>query len=789
MSDWIYKRGGRHGRLFSLLGLDSWIDSKAFELWQEAKERYTTANNLFLRLRLGGIKRLFNEVLSEALTLGTGGFAVLLALSIPAFQDINEGSWLTNAKYSVLFLDRNGTEIGKRGINSDATVPLEEIPDTLIKATLATEDRRFFDHYGIDPVGLVRAISTNLQSNAVVQGASTLTQQLAKNLFLSSERTLQRKIKEVFLAFWLETHLSKREILKLYLDRSYMGGGAFGVEAASQFYFGKSVRDVTLAESAMLAGLYKAPTNYAPHANLANARARANDVLSNLVDAGFMTEAQVHNARIFPATPVAAPPSDSPNWFLDWAFEEVQRLAEGKGEFSLVVQTTVDLAMQKQADQVIASTVRTMGRPVNARQAALVSMEPDGAVRAMVGGIDYGESQFNRASHAKRQPGSSFKVYVYATALEKGIVTSRSIVTDSSPPCGPRGWTPKNYAGGHGGGGGMPLGVALAKSLNTVAVKLSLQVKRENVVEMTQRLGIHGIRPSCSMALGDHGISPLEHVGGFTHFVNGGKSIRPYAVFEMRNAKGQVLYSHDTDEPEPKQVLSRKVVEQMNQMLRMVVTEGTAKKAELDFTYVIGKTGTSSNYKDAWFVGGTGGLITGVWFGNDDMRSMSGVTGGSLPATAWHSFMSVAVTDMNIPQLAGLPLHPRQVEEQGRLAELRKSMPVAALAPGSPRRSQSVLPDQMRELLRRLTVSLRRANGQTADNQTPAAAGNPAGGVGTMAPTAAPANVPAPKPARPPQPRNEETPAKAVGSRDRRADAVMMPADGDPAPKRTRSQP
>src|SRR5690606_12311984 len=448
----------------------------------------------------------------------------MYGLALPAFLEVEEGRWLTTGKYSVKFLDANGNEIGKRGINLDDAVPLEEIPDHMIKATLATEDRRFYEHFGGDIVGTLRALVENLRANDVVQGGCSLTQQLAKNLFLSSERSLQRKIKEVFLALWLESRLTKDEILKLYLDRSYMGGGAFGVEAAAQFYFGKSIREVNLAEAAMLAGLFKAPTKYAPHVDLAAARARANVVLNNLVEAGFYTSGQVLHARLNPARIVETRQMEAPDWFLDYAFDEVQRLMDGKGQFNLIARTTVDLTLQRAAEKTLVSALRQRGRAIRADAGALVAMETDGAVRALVGGPDYGESQFNRATKARRQPGSSFKVYVYATALENGYKPTTT-VRDASRSCGR--WHPRNYSGGHGSGARLPLWLALAKSLNTTAAELSFAVGREKVIEMTQRLGIRGIKKTCSMALGDTGITPLEHVGGVATFANGGKLALP----------------------------------------------------------------------------------------------------------------------------------------------------------------------------------------------------------------------------------------------------------------------
>jgi penicillin-binding protein 1A len=705
--DWFFKQRGRD-RLINWLGLDAWIDSTLAETWERIKDGYDAASSFFARFRLTGWRRLLNEAACEALTLATGGFFIMYGLALPAFMEVEDGKWLTTGQYSVKFLDVNGNEIGKRGINLDDAVPLEEIPDYMIKATLATEDRRFYEHFGVDVFGTFRAFIENLRANDVVQGGSSLTQQLAKNLFLSSERSLQRKIKEAFLALWLESRLTKDEILKLYLDRSYMGGGAFGVEAAAQFYFGKSIRDVNLAEAAMLAGLFKAPTKYAPHVDLAAARARANVVLNNLVEAGYYTAGQVQHARLNPARVVETRHADSPDWFLDYAFEEVQRLMAGKGHFNLIARTTVDLSLQEAAEKALVSALRQRGRAVRADAGAFVVTETDGAVRALVGGPDYGESQFNRATKARRQPGSSFKIYVYATALENGYKPT-TIVRDASRSCGH--WHPQNYNGSHGSGARMPLWLALAKSLNTTAAELSFAVGREKVIEMTQRLGIQGVQKSCSMALGDTGITPIQHVGGVATFANGGRLAKPYAIMEIYTASGELVYSRERDEPPTPQVISREVVEQMNQMLFKVVEEGTGQRAKLDFTHVAGKTGTSTGPKDVWFVGFTGRYVGGVWIGRDDNRPMSGgTTGGQLAAPIWQQFMSVAHTDMNIPTIPGLSPHPIQVAEQQRVAAMQRNK-VAASEPAAGPRSQSLMSERTRKVLERIVKSLRTASG------------------------------------------------------------------------------
>ena len=788
MNDW-FSSGKRRGGLRALLGnFDSWLDSSMAGTWQSVVDRYNAATSFFARFRLAGWKRLVNEVASEGLSLGAGGLVLLYALAVPAFHEIDESKALSTGKYSVKFLDRNGKEIGQRGILHDDAIELEHIPDHLIKATLATEDRRFFEHFGVDLFGTARALVTNLNAGETVQGGSTLTQQLAKNLFLSSERSLTRKVKELFLAFWLEARFTKREILKLYFDRAYMGGGAFGVEAAARFYFGKSVRDVTLAESAMMAGLFKAPTKYAPHIDLPAARARANDVLSNLVESGFMTAGQVHAARLNPAKPIETRLANSPDWFLDWAFEEIQRVAEGRGQYVLIARTTIDLDMQQKAEEALLSTLRQQGRAQNASSGALVSMEPDGAVRALVGGLDYGESQFNRATHAKRQPGSSVKLYVYANAVEQGL-TPKSIVRDSPVSCG--NWSPKNYDGGHGGGGSMTAGVAFAKSLNTVAVDLSLRYERDSLVALAQRLGVQGIKKTCSMALGDGSVTPLQHTAAFATFANGGILTQPYAILDIVNSRGEVVYVRESDEPKSPRVMETRHVEFMNQMMQQVVTEGTARRAILDFTTSAGKTGTSSSYRDAWFVGFTGALATGVWIGNDDFRPMSNVTGGSLPATAWHSFMSIAHGSMPIPPIPGIPPHANQIADRQRMEELKRTQPQLAKQAAQTteqRGPPSLMPDPARDALKKITVALRSAAGLGGAETTEPATPQPwaASATPISAPPIAPsvvAPVPSATPSRAPTATPQTLPADAAKRPRRPASGETPPSAGAPVPK------
>jgi penicillin-binding protein 1A len=652
------------------LDLDSRVDSSIFssftglrELW----ERFTTFMDHF---HASGWKRWVNELFSEGATLGTVGLMLMLALAIPAFRETSDDDWLKKSELAVTFLDRYGNEIGSRGIRHNDSIPLDEFPDHLIKATLATEDRRFYEHFGIDISGTLRAVLTNAKAGGVVQGGSSITQQLAKNLFLTNERTIERKIKEAFLALWLESRLTKNEILKLYLDRAYMGGGTFGVDAAAQYYFNKSARDVNLAEAAMLAGLFKAPTKFAPHNNLPAARARANVVLDNLVDTGFMTEGQVFGARRNPATPVDRRDERAPNYYLDWAFDEVKKLVDtfpkSMTERVFVVRLGLDVNLQKQAEITVENLLRQYGQEYHARQAATVVMDVDGSVRAMVGGRDYGASQFNRATDALRQPGSSFKPYVYATALEHGFKPS-SVVVDGPVCIG--NWCPHNYSGGY--RGAMSLTQALTNSVNTIAVKLSIAIGNGNaklgrsmIVENAKKMGLRTPLPDTpSLPIGADEVTILDHVGAYATFPNLGMSVTPHAILEVRTGNGQTVWRFDRDGPKPRRTLPAQVAQDMIFMMNKVVEEGTARRARLEGIAASGKTGTTNNYRDAWFMGYTGNMVCGVWFGNDDYSPTNRMTGGALPAMAWHDIMDYAHQGIELKQLPGIPVPTRQAPQ------------------------------------------------------------------------------------------------------------------------------
>nr|WP_245615661.1 PBP1A family penicillin-binding protein [Afifella pfennigii] len=616
----------------------------------------------FRRFHATGWKRPFFELLSEGFTLGVAGALLLVALAVPAFDAVTK-NWRSQADYSVTFLDRYGNEIGKRGVLQEVQFGLDQLPDHLIQAVLATEDRRFFEHFGIDVVGTFRALVENAKAGGVVQGGSSITQQLAKNLFLSNERTLERKIKEAYLAMWLEANLTKREILKLYLDRAYMGGGAFGVGAASQFYFGKPVTDLRLEESAMLAGLFKAPTRYAPHINLPAARARANVVLTNLVQGGFMTEGQVIGARRHPATPISRAATASPDYFLDWAFQQVKRLVP-TGERNLVARTTLDMRLQRAAELAVESSLRESGTAYGVKQAALVSMDMSGAVRAMVGGRDYGVSTFNRATNALRQPGSSFKPYTYAVALENGY-TPASIVVDAPVSIG--NWSPQNYSRRY--RGRVTLMTALTKSINTIPVRLSIGFGRQPIADMAARLGVQTpIRVTRSLPLGTSEVTVLDQATGYAAFASGGYKVRPHGVTRILSNEGEPIWDFNRANGPPERVLDEEVALNMVQMMHNVAENGTGRRARIPGVSVAGKTGTTQAYRDAWFVGYTGNFSTAVWLGNDNFTSTRRLTGGNLPAMTWQKYMRVAEANIERKPLPGIPL-PAIPDEEVPIAE------------------------------------------------------------------------------------------------------------------------
>ncbi|MBD0415913.1 transglycosylase domain-containing protein [Oryzicola mucosus] len=641
----------KRGRVAAfLLAVDAWLDSSLYELRFKLSQFWESATILSRRFRVKGWRRGLVELASEGFTMGAAGSVVMLALAIPSFH-ATEGDWRAQDDFAVTFLDRSGNEIGQRGIIQRDSVPIDDMPDHVIKAVLATEDRRFFEHYGIDLIGLSRAMSENMRANSVVQGGSSLTQQLAKNLFLSNERTIDRKIKEAFLAIWLEANLSKKEILQLYLDRAYMGGGTFGIAAAADFYFGKPVKDLNLPEAAMLAGLFKAPAKYAPHINLPAARARANVVLSNLVQSGFMTEGQVLSARLHPATPVDRGDRKSPDYFLDWAFEQVKKIAVDMPNHSLVARTTIDMNLQRAAEESMEFHLRQYGKEYRVGEGALVVLENNGAVRAIVGGRDYGASQFNRATKALRQAGSSFKPYVYATAMEKGF-TPQSVISDA--PITWNGWSPKNYTRGY--SGRMTLSTALIKSINTVPVRLAKDhLSIPPIKAMAEAMGVESeVSSHKTMVLGTSGMTVMDQATGYEVLANGGFAGTRHGITQLLSHSGDIVYDWGRDAPEPRRVLSEQAIRSMNSIMVQIPETGTARRAALPNIRSAGKTGTTQAYRDAWYVGFTGNYTAAVWLGNDDFTTTRNMTGGSLPAMVWQRLMAYAHQNVDLKPIPGI---------------------------------------------------------------------------------------------------------------------------------------
>jgi len=470
-----------------------------------------------------------------------------------------------------------------------------------------------------------------------VQGGSTITQQAAKNIFLTPERNLRRKAQELLLALWLEQKFSKDEILEMYLNRVYLGSGSYGVAAAAQKYFGKKVSELNISECAMLAGLLKAPSRYSPVNDPKLARARQEQVLFNMVDAGFLTPREQTAALAQPLNFGGIGNSQDSQYFIDWVLDQLPDFI-GRPEGDLIIVTTLDNAMQSAAGQAIGAALDADGLRLSVKQGALLALAPDGAIRAMAGGRAYGQSQFNRATQAKRQPGSAFKPFVYLTALERGL-HPESVIRDS--PIILNKWQPRNFKNTY--LGDITLRHALAESINTVAVKLSEMAGRSRVIEVAHRMGIVSeLTPTPAVALGVSEVSLLELTAAYAPFANGGYSAAPYGIVEVRTPQGRILYrrAHDARV----MVIGDRAYDQMNDMLSHALAHGTGKAARLAGRSAAGKTGTSQDYRDAWFIGYSGQLVTGIWFGNDDGASMKGVTGGGLPARTWKTFMDKALT-------------------------------------------------------------------------------------------------------------------------------------------------
>jgi penicillin-binding protein 1A len=562
--------------------------------------------------------------------IGGIGVLVWIGAHLPPIQSLE----IPKRPPSVLILGTGGATLATRG-EGGAAVPLKELPSYVPNGFIAIEDRRFYSHYGVDPWGITRALIADVLRRGASQGGSTITQQLAKNLFLTQERTVSRKLQEIVLALWLEHKFTKAEILELYLNRVYFGSGAYGIEGAAQRYFDKSARQLTLPEAAMLAGLVQSPSRLAPNHNPDGAEKRAAVVLADMADQKLIGADAAKLALAHPAHAVQLAGAGSINYVADWVMDAVNELI-GNIDQDITVETTIDPALQNAAEQALVETLAQKGDKLNIGQGALVAMTPDGVVRALVGGRNYGQSQFDRAIDAKRQPGSAFKPFVYLTALEHGL-TPDTVRQDA--PIAVKGWKPENFE--HEYLGPVTLTQALANSLNTVSVRLTLEFGPDAVARTAYRLGIDSkLEPNASIALGTSEVSPLELVSAYATFANGGVAVAPHVVQRIRGANGAVLY--DRSEHPLGRVVDARYVGMMNTMMHETVVSGTARSASLPGWQAAGKTGTTEDFRDAWFIGYTTHLVTGVWLGNDDNSPTKHAVGGGVPVEIWSRFMRTA---------------------------------------------------------------------------------------------------------------------------------------------------
>ena len=588
--------------------------------------------SFFLRLVIAG-------------SLVSGIFLFYIYTTLPDISTLGE----VKKTPSIIVKAEDGTVVGTYGDVYGDYVPYGQLPKTLINAVVATEDRNFFHHYGVDPIGLMRASYVNIKAKRLVQGGSTITQQVAKNVFLTPERKLRRKLQEMLLAIELEHRYSKEEILTIYLNRVYMGAGNYGVDSASRRYFGHSVRNITLDEAAILVGLLKAPSRYAPTNNPDLSEKRATQVLINMQSAGYLTANQVEEAKSsFNDEDSNYRDSHSYGafYFSDWVVGQLEQLPEytAYSKEDLIITTTLKPEWQHFADDAVATILQEKGKALRASQAALVSMSPDGAIRAMVGGKSYRASQFNRATQGLRQPGSSFKLFVYLAGLESGFLPDSEMVDQ---PLNIGNWHPRNYSGKY--EGPMTLRKAFAQSTNSIAVQLSETVGRGKVVEMAQRLGITSdVNPDPSIALGTSEVTLLDMTRAYAHLASNGLGVVPYTITHIQTADGRLVYEKQT--VQSPQIVREPIVKMMNNMLISVTETGTGRGARFGRP-IAGKTGTTSDYRDAWFMGFTPEVVTGVWVGNDDTAPMKKVSGGSLPASIWRQYMMNALKGVAVAQI------------------------------------------------------------------------------------------------------------------------------------------
>jgi len=577
--------------------------------------------------------------------IGGGIFGVITVNrfidSIPQIPD-KATLMVVNQAPGMTFEDKDGKVLATRGPKHGYAVSLSELPTYVPQAFMAAEDRRFYHHGPVDFRGMARAAWVNWRAHHTVQGGSTLTQQLAKTLFLTPDQTLKRKLQEAVIAERLEKAMSKDEVLELYLNRIFFGDNAYGVDAASQTYFGKPARELSLQEAALLAALPKAPTRLALTNDMDAALQRSHLVLHNMRTEGWITTEEEQAALDSPPKLAPEAPGEGDfGYVIDMASAEAVKIAGGQAP-DLVVRLSIDQSLQTQAQAIIRQTIAAEGAGAHVKQAALVLLAPDGAVRAMVGGVDHHLSAFNRAAQAQRQPGSSFKPFVYAAALEAGVKPT-DIRTDKPVRFGL--WAPTNYEPGY--RGPMTVANALALSINTIAAQLASEVGTPKIAEIAHRFGLKSIPddPNLSVALGSYEVNLLELAGGYQVFQQGGVRSEPYLIDQIATTRGDVLYSHVASAGAP--VYDVAHAGDMVRMMEGVITHGTATRAAFGRP-AAGKTGTTQNWRDAWFMGFTPDWMCGVWIGNDDNTPMNKITGGAIPAEIWRKMMLLAHQDMPV---------------------------------------------------------------------------------------------------------------------------------------------
>jgi len=593
--------------------------------------------------------------------LGVWGLIFVVAFFAVFATDLPDTSKLYDVKRqpSINYLDRSGALLAVRGSQYAPPVDIDALPEYVPAAFVAIEDRQFYRHFGFNPWGIIRSAAWNISNSGGPQrGGSTITQQLARNLFLSPAQNYRRKAQELILAVWLELKFSKKQILALYMNRVYFGAGAYGIEAASQRYFNKPASQLTIGESALLAGMMKGPARYSPVSASERAARRATVVLDEMVRIRAITPEEMEEAIKEPVRVSATLANQRAQYFTDYVDAQVRSLV-GEPTEDLVVETTLDLPIQVAAERSVKLGVEGHIKQ-GVQQAALVAIDGEGRIRAYVGGADYSETQFDRATTARRQAGSAFKPFVYLTAMEQGR-TPAVMVVDEPVKIGT--WEPRNYTNKY--LGPMTLQTALAQSINTIAARLANEVGTGNVAQTARRLGIASkIQLDPSMALGAVEVSPMEMAQAYAPFSNGGFLAKGYGIERIRTASGQVLYDHGVEKASRPSVIGSPALQYMNQMMREVVTTGTGTRARVGEYDIAGKTGTTSDYRDAWFVGYTGGFVAAVWTGKDDNTPMKRVTGGGAPAEIWRNFMGAA-----LPRLKSTPIPGGLVEPPPALGE------------------------------------------------------------------------------------------------------------------------